>query len=542
MNKKLILKDSREVIGKAVSDFEEFVCSTMGPFGQNIALHNDVGEPVITKDGVSVAKVISFEDPEKDIVAQVLKQAAEKTNEEAGDGTTTSTAIASAVFREGAELLKNGDWNVNSIRRKIQVAQQEIVENLKSSRVQFEDEPEEKRREILYKIAMISTNGDKELSKLISEAVLKAGLTGVVNTQVGAMDYELTNSRGIKLQNSPVFSMDYFRGLQDKRAVYRKCRILLTTFELESANLINVLQPKVLNTIMEKNESILIVTPKAEKGFLANMINNNAKGTLKNAIVKAPYFGTVGREMMDDIAAVCGTRVLDEAAGHTLGSIEYKHLGYAEEVEVSEKETVIFNPKSNDAAVKERVDFLKGVAKKINFKTNDMDKTMERLATITGSVYNIRIPSYSNIEDKERTDRIDDAVNACLGALEYGYVPGGGAALVRAGEAVTDKEIKSFVSKICRYPMRRILENAGLDDTKKIQVEVTALEHGEVYDVRDDKYGKPLETGVIDSYKVIDKAFANGLSVGLMLLTTKGIIADIPKEGGNFAWDPSMMM
>lgn len=540
MSKKLILKNSRTVIGEAINEFEDFVCSTMGPSGQNIALHNDVGEPVITKDGVSVAKVISFEDPEKDIVAQVLKQAAEKTNEEAGDGTTTSTAIASAVFKEGAKLLEQ-DWNVNLIRKKIQTAQSDIMKSLEGLKVTFDDEPEEKRREILYKIAMISTNGDHELSKLISEAVLKAGLIGVVNTQVAGMTYELTQSTGIKLKNSHPFSMDYFRGLDSEKALYRNCRILITTYELESANIINILQPNVLNEIMKKNESLLIITPKADKGFLANMINNNAKGALKNAVVKAPYFGPVGRKMMEDIAAKCNTQVLEESKGHKFASIKYEDLGFAKEVEVSEKETIIFEPTPDEARLTERIAMLTEEAKKVDYKTNDIEKAQERLATITGAVYNIRIPRRSDVEDKERIDRIDDAVNACLGALEHGYVPGGGAALVQAAEAVQDSEISNTIKEICKYPMTRILTNAGEEEKLNI-VTGHALSKQEVYDVRADTYGNPLETGVIDSYKVIDKAFNNGLSVGLMLLTTKGIIADVPKEGGNFAWDPAMMM
>lgn len=539
--KKLILKDSRKVIGNAVDQFEDFVCSTMGPSGQNIALHNDLGEPVITKDGVSVAKVISFEDPERDIVAQVLKQAAEKTNEEAGDGTTTSTAIASAIFREGQKLLEKGDWNVNAIRKKVEAAQKEVLAELEKVRVKFDEETEEKRKEILYKIAMISTNGDHDLSLLISQAVLKAGLTGVVNTQVAGMSYELTNSTGMKLKNSHPFSMDYFRGLESEKALYKNCRILITTYELESANIINVIQPKVLEPLMKKNESLIIITPKADKGFLANMINNNAKGILKNAIVKAPYFGPVGRKMMEDIAAKCNTVVFDEDKGHKFEALTYDMLGFAKEVEVSEKETIVFEPVPHEERLAERIAMLTAEAKKVDYKTNDIEKAQERLATITGGVYNIKIPRKSDVEDKERVDRIDDAVNACLGALEHGYVPGGGAALVQASREISDKDIAMTMQNVCRYPMKRILSNAGQED-KLSEVMGSVLEVDEVYDVRAESYGKPLETGVIDSYKVIDKAFNNGLSVGLMLLTTKGIIADVPKEGGNFAWDPSMMM
>lgn len=539
--KKLILKDSRKVIGQAVDEFEDFVCSTMGPSGQNIALHNDVGEPVITKDGVSVAKVIAFEDPEKDIVAQVLKQAAEKTNEEAGDGTTTSTAIAAAIFREGQKLLEEGSWNVNLIRKKVERAQKEVMSNLENIKVSFDEEKEEFRREVLYKIAMISTNGDEELSKLISEAVLKAGLTGVVNTQVGGVGYELTNTVGMKLKNSYPFSMDYFRGLESEKALYKNCRILITTFELESANIINVIQAKVLEPLMKKNESLLIITPKADKGFLANMINNNAKGVLKNAVVKAPYFGPVGRKMMEDIAAKCNTVVFDEDKGHKFDALTYDMLGFAKEVEIAEKETIVFEPTSNEAKLEERIAMLTEEAKKVGYKTNDIEKAQERLATITGGVYNIRIPRKSDIEDKERTDRIDDAINACLGALEFGYVPGGGAALVQASKEIQDKDIAMTMQKICQYPMKRILDNAG-EVEKLSEVMGSVLSTDEVYDVRADSFGNPLETGVIDSYKVIDKAFNNGLSVGLMLLTTKGIIADVPKEGNGFAWDPSMMM
>lgn len=536
--KQIVIKNTREVVNTTVAEFEELVCSTMGPYGQCIALHNDVGSPVVTKDGVSVAKVIEFEEPEKNLIAQILRQAAEKTNDEAGDGTTTSTAIAAATVKEGNKMLATGA-DVNAIRRGITTALRDVEKALDKSRVEFSSKDEAERTEILKKIAMISTNGDEQISELIASAVSKAGRTGIVTIKKGTT-YDLEQSTGMKIPNAGVVDYEFIRGAPDKKVVLKKCRIFITTYELESPQVIRALEQKVLGPIMNNSESLLVISKKAEKGFLANMINNNAKGHLKNAIVKAPYFGAVGREMMDDIAAMTSATVIDEKEGHKLGNVEISHLGYADEVEVSPFHTVIFGPKRDEPRIEKRIEILEQKAKAIGYKEGDSDKTLERLAAITGSVYNVKIPSLSDIEDKEVMDRVEDAINACKGALEFGYLPGGGVALLRiAHQLDSENPYYKLLANIISYPFKKILSNAG-ETYQVVENQLVKGENEYVYDAREKKFGEALELGVIDSYKVVSKSLTNGISVGLMLLTTVGLIADKPAPANPFQWDPSM--
>ncbi|MDD3412543.1 MAG: chaperonin GroEL [Lachnospiraceae bacterium] len=538
--KKIILGNTRSVINETVSEFENLVCATMGPYGQTIAFQNEIGVPVITKDGVSVAKAIEFDKPEKNLIAKILKQAAEKTNDEAGDGTTTSTAIASATVREGNKALAAGN-DVNSLRRGINQSLEKVLARLDQQRVDFSDKTENEKAEILTKIAMISTNGDHKISELIASAVAKAGRSGVVNVQKGALDFSLVQSTGMKIPNASFTDYEFVRGSAEKKVILKKCRILITTYDLESANVIRALDDKVLTPIMNAGETLLVMPRKADKGFLANMINNNAKGYLRNVVVKAPYFGAVGREMMDDVAAMTGATVIDEREGHKLQNIQLSNLGYAEEVEVNAHSTILFQPKKDEARVAKRIKILEDKAKAIDYKRGDADKTLERLAAITGSVYNVKIPSFSEVEDKEIMDRVEDAINACKGALEFGYLPGGGMALLKiAHEISSESSYSAILCNIISYPFKRILDNAGKNH-ELISNQLMQAQNDYVYDAREGKFGEALELGIIDSYKVVTKSLTNGISVGLMLLTTVGLIADLPEQGPiPFEWDPSM--
>jgi chaperonin GroEL len=525
--KKLILKNTNETILGATQEFEDFVCSTMGPDGLNIALHNDVGAPVITKDGVTVAKVVEFEDPAKDLVAQILRQAAEKTNDEAGDGTTTSTAIASATVREGNKL-RAGGYKINAIRSNVTKILHEVKDELLKLRVKFNEESDEKIQETLYKIAMISTNGDDQVSKLISHAVTKAGKSGIVNVQNGASEYGVARSAGMKIPNAGVVSYDFVQGSPDKKVNLTRCRILITDYELESAAIIQQLSEKVFQPIMDKNECLLIIAKKADKGFMANMINNNNKGHLKNACVKPPYFGAVGREMMDDVAAMCSATVIDSKQEHKLSNVTYAELGYADNVEVSPFNTVLFRPKIDEEKLAKRIEILETKAKAIGYKEKDADKTMERLSALTGRVYTIRLLSTSDIEDKERADRVEDAINACKGSVENGYLPGGGTALLSIANGLKQGDAyQKLMSDIISYPFQRILTNSGISH-EVVDNELEKDHYSKVYDARNNKYGEPFDLGLIDSHKVVEKSLLNGVSVGLMLLTTTGVIADVP--------------
>lgn len=524
------LTGTREKVNKVVSEIEDFVCATMGPSGQTIALHNDVGVPVITKDGVTVAKAYEADEPTDQLIADIIKQAAEKTNEEAGDGTTTSIAITSMLVREGSKALLSNS-NVNELRREVEEILKFVQEELHKQKVEFGTMSQEEIVQILYKISMISSNGDHEISSLISNAVAKAGKHGIINTTRGSDKYELNQAQGMKVGQASLVDYRFIMGIPDKKMILEKCWILLTTQELDNSQIINELNKSVLSQIIQANGSLLIVCKNSGKSFLANMINNNAKGNLKNGIVKTPYFGAVGREILDDLAAYVGATVVEENA--KWANVQLMHLGYAETVEATPWHTYIINPKTNKDAMIKRIEMLEKRAKMINYKTNDADKTMERLAALTGASYTISIPATSDIEYKERMDRVEDALNACRGALECGYLPGGGLALYKIGEGLNSTNpYTGMVKSVIQYPFKRILQNAG-EIPEVIAMQLKQLDPNFVYDARDRKFGKPLEIGVIDSFKVIEKSLLNGFSVGLMLLTTTGILADKPEQNIN---------
>lgn len=537
MKKILSLKDTREIIKNTVSQFEEFVCSTMGPSGQNIAFHNELGNPVITKDGVSVAKAISFDDPRENLIADILKQAAEKTNTEAGDGTTTATALAAQTFASGYKRIMGGESPMD-LKKEIDSSLAFVKEELAKMKIEFSQESEEVVKEILFKIAMISTNGDEFISKLISEAVGLAGKNGIIHVQKGSTSYELLKSSGMKIPNAGVVNPEYIRGIPDKKLVLNKCYILITTYNLENASILKDLQMNVIEPIRKANGSLLVISKKVDKGFLANLISFHINGQLTNAVVRPPYFGTVGREMMDDVAAFTGGIVIDEAQKHSFAAIKLEALGYAEKVEVTADHTILFQPKTNAAKFAERIKILEQKAVGLDPRTNDADKTLERLFTLKGEVYTIRIPSLSDVEDKERLDRVEDALNACRGALADGYLPGAGVALWDISQKVESKLMKEILT----YPISRILNNAGLSKDVLLQ----ALQSKELLnpgknsiDARTGNVGDAFEMGIIDSYKVISSALANGVSVGSMLLTTTGIIANVPEAENTspLEWD-----
>lgn len=548
MAKDKVLKATRTLIKETVEDFDKFVCGTMGPGGLNMAIETEEGAAVITKDGVSVANVYEADTPSANLIARVIKEAAQKTNTEAGDGTTTSTAITSAVVRVGNQLLDRG-YDGTTIRREFTKHAHKVLKHLKSQRVLFSDKQIDEVEEILYKVALISTNGDTEISRLIAKGTALAGEYGLVTAKKGGLEHELEQTPGMKLENSGVVKYDFIQGCAGKKMTMKNCYILLTTYEMESASIIRDLEQNVINEITAKNGSLLIIPKKADKAFLANMINFNATGTIKNAIVRAPYFGGVGREVMDDIAAATGATVIDQKTDHKFALVTLEHLGFAKEVEVDPHHTVLYSPKADEERVQAKIEELQTKLDELGGKP-DSDKTIERLAALNGSLYTIKIPSTSAVEDKEQMDRIEDALNACKGALKEGYVAGGGVALLQSIKEIGEGkkrawyaplggpygllEIEDGFAKVLSYPFERILENAEIEPGKIRK----NLGEDKAYDVRNNVYGDPLEIGVIDSYKVVTSGLKNGTSVGLMLLTTAGIIADKPAENATpYEWD-----
>lgn len=530
MSKVIRLEDTREIILKTVDKIERLVCDTMGPDGQNIALHNGTGMPMITKDGVTVAEAIDFENAEEKIIADILKEAARKTNLVAGDGTTTSTCIAAAVTRAFNKLLASGEKPAK-VREQILKYREAIAQQLEAIKTSVSDKTESEKLDILKKIALISTNGDEEISEIISKAVIQAGEEGLINVKTTYGDASVERADGVKIPNARFAHADFARGSADQTLTLNKCRFLLTTYELEDPNIINVLNEKVLKPIRKKGES-LIVVGKSGKSFLQNMVKFNATGEIKNCIIQPPYFGDVGREMLDDIAAYLGAEIIDENKNHNFESVELEHLGYAEKAVITKEHTTVYSASSNEERLKKRLSLLEEAYGKLQLGQRDDRKVKERLASLSGNVFILNIPKTSNIEDGERLDRVEDAINACRGALTDGYVPGGGRALVVAFEKtmIAEEDIlsKKMLKDICIAPMKRILSNAG-EDYRIMEMKLLDNDNFS-YDLRAGVIGDALEIGVIDSYKVILNAFKNGLSIGTTLMTCNGIIADKPAE------------
>jgi chaperonin GroEL len=530
MSKLIEIKDTRSVILKPVKEMEEIVCSTMGPHGQNVMLRNEADSPVITKDGVTVAKSVNSDDAFEQLIFDILKQAAERTNSEAGDGTTTATSIAANTFKEGFKLI-SADVDPMSIKREIDLFLETYKDELKKHRVIFKDNSDKEIQDTLYKIAMISTNGDIEMSKVISEATARAGLSGIINIKQATGDYGITQSKGVKIPNAGVVNYDFVKGTVDKKVTLKNVYVLLTTYELENPSLLTDLKPTFEH--IGKNGSLLIISKKVDKGFLAHLLQWNATGQLKNAAVRAPYFGAVGREMMDDLAAYLGTVVIEEDKKHSFAKLEANMLGRVEEADVTPHYTILRGVNPDKVRLAQRIKLLEDKLETIKDKQSDPDKTLERLSLLNGKVFTISVPSISEIEDKERMDRIDDAINACKGALKYGYIPGGGITLARIGR---DSK-SSLIQKILTSPLSKILSNAGKSEHQAICLLEDEQDVSTSYDLRNGIEGDALEIGVIDPYKVAECAVINGLSVGSMLLTTKAII--LPKQTKETAFDMS---
>lgn len=525
MSKLIERENTRKIILDTVKEMEEIVCSTMGPHGQNIALRNDADSPVITKDGVTVAKSLNSDNDFEQLVFDILKQAAEKTNSEAGDGTTTATCIAANTFKEGFKLIQ-ADINPMEIKKEIDKFLETFKLKLKEYNTTFQDKSEEEIEEILLKIAMISTNGDVEMSKVIAKATSKAGLNGVINIRKTTGNYEITQTTGVKIPNAGVVNYDFVKGTVDKKMTLNNVYVLLTTYELENPNILNELKD-VMSNIAKVGGSLLIISKKVDKGFLANLLQWNATGQLKNAAVRAPYFGSVGREMLDDLATYIGGFVVEEEKKHSFGKLTIDMLGRVQEVDVTPHYTILRGVKSDPERLAIRIKLLEDKLKLVTDHAKDADKTLERLTLLNGKVFTISIPSISEIEDKERMDRVDDAINACKGALEDGYVPGGGVTLHRIGANESP-----LIQKILQSPLKKIFENAGMQ-TPQISINDKYLS----YDLRNGVQGSALEIGVIDPYKVTEAAVINGMSVGSMLLTTKAIV--LPKKKEESPYDMS---
>ena len=517
--------ESRDALKRGVDALANAVKVTLGPKGRNVVIEKSFGAPHVTKDGVSVAKEIELEDKVENMGAQMVKEVASKTNDIAGDGTTTATVLAQAIVREGLKNVAAGA-NPMDLKRGIDKAVSAVVENLKSQSQQVGDNNDK-----IKQVASVSANNDETIGGLIADAFARVGKEGVITVE---------EAKGIDTTVDVVEGMQFDRGYQSPYFVTNPDKmvaeldnpyILLVEKKISSMKeLLPVLEP-----VAQQGKSLLIISEEVEGEALATLVVNKLRGSLKIAAVKAPGFGDRRKAMLEDIAILTGGQVISEERGFTMENASIELLGKAEKVVIDKDNTTIVNGAGDDAQIKARVNQIKA---QLESTTSDYDreKLQERLAKLAGGVAVLYVGAASEVEMKEKKDRVDDALHATRAAVEEGIVAGGGVALVRAIESLNSLSGANqdentgirIVKRAIEEPLRQIVANAGGEGS----VIVAKVAEGKAdfgYNAKTDEFVNMLEAGIIDPTKVTRVALENAASVAGMLLTTECVITEIPK-------------
>ncbi|WP_297434551.1 chaperonin GroEL [Sulfurimonas sp.] len=526
MAKEIIFSDNaRNKLARGVEKLTDAVKVTMGPRGRNVLIQKSYGAPVITKDGVSVAREIELSDKLEDMGAQLVKEVASNTADEAGDGTTTATVLANAIFSEGLRNITAGA-NPVEVKRGMDKACEIIQANLKAASKAIKDKNE------IAQVATISANSDAEIGNMIAEAMEKVGQDGVITVE---------EAKGIADELDVVEGMQFDRGYlspyfitntEKMTAEIENPWILLVDSKINS---LKDLLP-VLEQVQKTNRPLLIIAEDVEGEALSTLVVNKLRGVLNISAVKAPGFGDRRKAMLQDIAILTAGIVISEETGHTLEAAEIAMLGQASRVVIDKDNTVIVNGAGTEDTVKARISEIKT---QIEATTSEYDKEklQERLAKLSGGVAVIKVGAATETEMKEKKDRVDDALSATKAAVEEGIVIGGGAALVRAAAKVSTDDLEGdqkigaeIILRAVKAPVKQIAENAGFDTG----VVVNAIENAQSetigFDAATGEYVDMFEAGIIDPLKVERVALTNATSVSSLLLTTEAAIYEIPKE------------
>ena len=528
--------DARTKLVAGVNTLANAVRVTLGPKGRNVVIQKPYGGPTITKDGVSVAREISLEDPIEDMGAQMIKQVASKTADNAGDGTTTATVLAQAIVKEGTKLVTAG-MNPMDLKRGIDKATSAIVAEL-----DVMSKPCTTQKEI-EQVGSISANSDHTIGNIIADAMERVGQDGVITVEDGkGLEDELEVVEGMQFDRG--YLSPYFVTNQESQVVeLDNPFVLLVNKKIGN---IKELLP-VLEAVAQAGKPLLIIAEDVEGEALATLVVNNMRGTVKTCAVKAPGFGDRRTSMMEDIAILTGGAVVSEEVGLTLDSVTADHLGMAARVEVNKDTTIIVDGAGEKSAIEERVTVIQSQMQSTE-SDYDRDNLAQRLAKLAGGVAVIKVGAATEVEMKEKKDRIDDALHATRAAVEQGIVPGGGVALIRAKQAVTalqgdnidqDAGIKIVLSAV-EAPVRQITSNAG-DSADVVVNNILAGDANYGYNAANGVYGDMLELGIIDPTKVTKTALVNAASVAGLLLTSECSITDIPKDDAPAAPQMPMM-
>ena len=518
--------DARNLMKEGADALANAVKVTLGPKGRNVVIDKKFGAPQVTKDGVTVAKEIELEDRFQNMGAQMVKEVASKTNDQAGDGTTTATVLAQSIINVGLKNVTAGA-NPMDLKRGIDKAVAAVVEDLKKQSQAVGDDYSK-----IEQVGTISANNDEKIGKLIADAMAKVKKDGVITVEEAkGTDTEVKVVEGMQFDRGYISA--YFMTNPDKmEAVLEDPQILITDKKISTMkDLMPILEP-----IAREGRSLLIIAEDVDGEALTTLVVNKLRGTLKVAAVKAPGFGDRRKEMLQDIATLTGAIVVSEERGFTLENATPDMLGRAEKVVIDKENTTIVNGAGDKEAIADRASQIR---KQIATTTSDYDreKLQERLGKLAGGVAVLYVGAASEVEMKEKKDRVEDALNATRAAVEEGIIPGGGVALVRAEAALAgvkgDNEDETtginIVARAIEEPIRTIAANAGKEGSVIVQkVKEGKADFG--YNARTDKFENLLATGVIDPTKVVRVALQNAASVAGMFLTTECALADIKEE------------
>ena len=517
--------DARSRMLSGVDMLADAVKVTLGPKGRNVVIDKSFGAPRITKDGVTVAKEIELEDKFENMGAQMVREVASKTNDVAGDGTTTATVLAQAIVREGAKAVAAG-MNPMDLKRGIDSAVSDVVESLQSMSKKIKTQKE------VAQVGTISANGEKEIGDRIAEAMQKVGNEGVITVEEAkSLESSLDVVEGMQFDRgylSPYFATNAEKMLCEFEDPY----ILLHEKKISA---LKSLLP-VLEAIAQSGKPLLIIAEDIEGDALASLVVNRLRGGLRVAAVKAPGFGDRRKAMLEDIAVLTGAQLVSEELGIDLESVTLEMLGTSKQVSISKEETTIINGSGRKKDVEGRV---AQIRQQIDETTSDYDreKLQERLAKLAGGVAVISIGGATEVEVKEKKDRVDDALNATRAAVEEGIVAGGGVALLQAGESIKTKGANAdqsagvnIVRRALQSPMRQIVENAG-DEASVVVGDILKQKKATYgYNAASGKFGDMIEMGIIDPVKVVRHALQDAASIASLLITTEAMIGDAPTK------------
>jgi chaperonin GroEL len=518
--------DARDRMLRGVETLANAVKVTLGPKGRNVVLDKSFGAPRITKDGVTVAKEIELEDKFENMGAQMVREVAQKTNDQAGDGTTTATVLAHSIVKEGVKAVAAG-MNPMDLKRGIDLAVTAVVADIKKRAKKVGSSSE------VAQVGTISSNGDATIGKMIAEAMQKVGNEGVITVEEAkALETDVEIVEGMQFDRgylSPYFITNAEKMLAELEDVY----VLLHEKKLSG---LQALLP-VLEAVVQAGKPLLIIAEDVEGEALATLVVNKLRGGLKVAAVKAPGFGDRRKAMLEDIAVLTGGQLIAEDLGIKLENVNVAMLGRAKKVVIEKEKTTIVDGAGKKKEIEARVNQIK---QQIEETTSDYDreKLQERLAKLAGGVAVIRVGGATEVEVKEKKDRVEDALNATRAAVEEGIVPGGGVALVRARKAIgkltnANEDVQAginIVLKALETPLRQIAENSGVEASIVVNKILENKSETFGFDAQTEDYVDMVEKGIVDPAKVVRAALQDAASVASLLVTTEAMVAELPKE------------